>query len=604
MTATTAAPDSAIRAETLPEAFQRTLAERPDAIAFRAEGDLPDMTWAQYDRHVREAASVLTRLGLTRADTVALLFNSRREFHWIDTAALHLGVTSFSLYNTASLDAMVFALENSGAKVVFVEAAYAERATELARHVERVVVVCADQDYGLPRWEEFTADSDDAFDLRAAAARIEPSDVATLIYTAGTTGIPKGVELTHANITFAMRTLATRMQLPSGANQLSFLPMAHAMARMMDHYLGMMLGLSVSICSNPSRILDELKVVQPSLFVSTPRTWEKLRNDILAIVAAEPAATRKAAMSAAIDAGIARVRAEQAAFAANEPKPEHDFDSVHDALIGELTQAVGLGRVSAAIIGGAPVDLDLVQFFHAVGIPLGECFGMSESASVCTGNPPERVRFGTVGPALDGVTVRLAADGEVLLRGANVMRGYRGMPEKTAEVIDEAGWLHSGDIGAIDGDGYIRIVARKKDIIINAAGKNMSPILIETALTKASPLIGFAVAVGDRRPYNVALLVLEPDELRKFAAQAGHAHLTTAELAVHPAVVAELDAAVAQANTSLSRPEQIKRYTVLTEPWSPGGDELTATMKLRRLAINDKYAAQVDELYTALSPSA
>ncbi|MGV9868750.1 AMP-dependent synthetase/ligase [Rhodococcus koreensis] len=586
----------ALYASTLPEAFQLTLRERPDEVAFHATDDIPAMTWAQYAEQVRTAAAVLVGLGLRRGDTIALLFTSRREFHFVDSAALHLGITSFSLYNSASLEAMRFVLNNSGARAVFTEAAFAERAAELGAFVDRVVVMSAEP-HSLTDWDTLAGEAAADFDLEAAAAAVSPDDIATLVYTAGTTGDPKGVELTHANITFAMRTFVERMEIPQGANQLSFLPMAHAMARMMDHYVGMMLGFSVTICADPSRILADLKDVRPSFFASTPRVWEKLRADIDKAVAGVADVERRAAITCAIELGIERVRAEQKAFAAGLDRPEFDFTPHEAELLRNLRRQVGLDRISASIVGGAPVDSEMVEFFHALGVPLGEAFGMTESSAVCAANPPSRVRFGTVGPALDGVTVRLAHDGEVLVKGPNVMRGYRGMPERTAEAIDRDGWLHTGDVARVDGDGYLRIVDRKKDIIINSAGKNMSPTLIQSALARATSLVNHVVVVGDRRPYNVALLVLDANEVLRFARANGAVADDASELRDHPIVKAELDDAVARANSGLSRPEQIKSYRVLEGDWVPGRDELTPTMKLKRASIVNKYAAIIDEMY-------
>ncbi|KAF0957547.1 AMP-dependent synthetase/ligase [Rhodococcus sp. T7] len=586
----------AFHASTLAEAFQLTVREFPEQIAFNAQDELPPLTWSEYAEEVRTAAGVLRALGLRRGDTIAVMFTSRREFHFVDSAALHLGITCFSLYNSASLDAMRFVLENSGARAVITEAAFFDRALELDSLVEMVVLMSTDE-HSLLDWATLVERADPSLDLAAAAAEVSPDEVVTLVYTAGTTGTPKGVELTHSNITFAMRTLADRMEIPAGANQLSFLPMAHAMARMMDHYVAMMLGFSISVCGDPARVLDGLVAARPSFFASTPRVWEKLRTNILDAANDDVDESRRAQFRRVIDLGIERVRAEQQAFAAGLDRPDSTTTPEDAALLSHLKRQVGLDRIVSAIVGGAPVESEMVEFFHAIGVPVGEAFGMSESSAVCTANPPSRVRFGTVGPPLDGVTVRLADDGEILFKGANVMSGYRGMPERTAEAIDADGWLHTGDVAQIEEDGYLRIVDRKKDIIINAAGKNMSPTLIQSELTRATRLVNHAVAVGDRRPYNVALLVLDPEELRRFAVGKGLSAHRVAELIHHPEVVAELDAAVAAANANLSRPEQIKRYRVLEQDWVPGGDELTPTLKLKRGAVVNKYATIIDALY-------
>ncbi len=249
------------------------------------------------------------------------------------------------------------------------------------------------------------------------------------------------------------------------------------------------------------------------------------------------------------------------------------------------------------MIGAAPSPLEVLEFFAAIGIPIGEVWGMSETTSIATMVPSEDLRLGTVGPPIPGVEVRLADDGELLVRGPTVMPGYRNQPEKTAETIDADGWLHTGDVAEIDADGFVKIVDRKKELIINAAGKNMSPANIEQQLKQGSPLIGQAVAIGDGRPYNVALLVLDPDASAAFAAEHGLADASPEAMSVEAAVREEVSAGVDRANSHLSRVEQIKRFKVLPCDWPPAGDELTPTMKLKRRPISEKYAPEIEALY-------
>ena len=267
-------------------------------------------------------------------------------------------------------------------------------------------------------------------------------------------------------------------------------------------------------------------------------------------------------------------------------------------MFSQLREKLGLGRCDRYMVGAAPSPLEVLEFFAAIGIPICEVWGMSELSSIATLVPFDRLKLGTVGPAIPGVEVRLAEDGEVLVRGGTVMMGYRNQPEKTAEALDAGGWLHSGDIGRIDDDGFLSIIDRKKELIINAAGKNMSPANIEQQLKQGSPLIGQAVAIGDRRPFNVALIVLDPDACGAFAAANGLADASCAAMAGEEAVLREVEAGVERANSHLSRVEQIKRFTVLAGDWQPAGDELTPTMKLKRRVIATKYADEIDALYS------
>ena len=248
-------------------------------------------------------------------------------------------------------------------------------------------------------------------------------------------------------------------------------------------------------------------------------------------------------------------------------------------------------------MGAAPTPLEVLEFFHAIGIPIGELWGMSETCGVATCNPPERVKLGTVGPPMPGVEIKLAEDGEVLVKADSVMPGYRNMPDKTAETFDEDGWLLTGDIGELDEDGYLKIVDRKKELIINAAGKNMSPANIESKLKAASPLIGQAAAIGDQRPYNVALIVLDPDYAPVWASKNGLEGKGVKELASDEKIREAIESAVEEANAKMARVEQIKKFAILPTDWQPGGDELTPTMKLKRKPISEKYAEEIDALY-------
>jgi long-subunit acyl-CoA synthetase (AMP-forming) len=291
------------------------------------------------------------------------------------------------------------------------------------------------------------------------------------------------------------------------------------------------------------------------------------------------------------------VRLEQA----GEEVPEELAAAVakaDEAMFSNLRKMLGLDEIIAVNVGAAPTPLEVLEFFHAIGIPIGELWGMSETCGTATINPPEKIKLGTVGPPVPGVEIRLAEDGEVLVKGDVVMAGYRNMPDKTAEAIDDDGWLATGDIGELDSDGYLKIVDRKKELIINAAGKNMSPANIESKVKAASPLIGQAVTIGDARPYNVALVVLDPDFAPVWASQNGLEGKSSEELAEEESLIAAIQAGVDEANAKMSRVEQIKKFKILPIDWAPGGDELTPTMKLKRKPIAEKYSDEIEALYS------
>jgi long-subunit acyl-CoA synthetase (AMP-forming) len=325
--------------------------------------------------------------------------------------------------------------------------------------------------------------------------------------------------------------------------------------------------------------------VRPSWFFAVPRIWEKLKAAIEAGIEAEQDAAKKQATQWALDVGLRKVRADQAGEPVDEKLAE-EHAQADELVLSKIRARLGLDAVESVNVGAAPTPREVIEFFHAIGIPLAELWGMSETTGYGTCNPPERIKIGTVGPPSPGAEIRLADDGEVLVRGPFVMTGYRNQPEQTREALDEDGWLHTGDIGELDDDGYLRLVDRKKELIISAGGKNMSPANIEAKVKASSPVIGQAIAIGDGKPYNVALVTLDPDVAPAFEQQQGR-----------DALLAEVERGVQAANEQLARVEQIKKYKLLDEEWQPGGDELTPTMKLKRKPIHEKYAGEIEQLY-------
>ncbi len=434
-----------------------------------------------------------------------------------------------------------------------------------------------------------------AFDGATASARVAPDDLLTLIYTSGTTGEPKGVELTHRAVMAGARTVDEIIDIGPGARLISWLPAAHIAERMAHHYVPVVYAGTVTCCPDPRQVVSYLAQVKPTWFFAVPRVWEKLKAGLEAMQSAAPEEQRQA-VEEALRAAIERQRMREA----GRPVPaalEAQVARADEEIFSRVRAMLGFDEAVAVNAGAAPTPREVLEFFNALGIELGELWGMSETCGIGACNRPGAVRIGTVGPASPGSEIRIADDGEVLWRGPSLMRGYRHESGRTAEAIDGEGWLHTGDIGRLDADGYLTIVDRKKEIIINAAGKNMSPANIEGQLKSASPLIGQACCIGDGRPYNTALVVLDPDFTPQWASAQGLEGMTLEELASEPRMIAAVQAGVDDANRHLARVEQIKKFTILPGDWLPGGEELTPTMKLKRAPIATKYAAEIEAMY-------
>jgi len=597
-TAAAARRPRALDAATVPQAFRITAAERAGEVALRTQGGAQAWTWGELRERVDALAAGLHRLGVRRGDSVALLLSNRPEFHLADLAAATLGATPFSIYNTDTPEQIAFVVSDAGARVLVVEEpllAGALAARPALPGLEHVIVVGADAPAGCMTLEQAMAGAGAQRDVDAALAAVEPDDVVTLIYTSGTTGPPKGVQLTHRNVMSAVATVNEIIRLPEDGRVISWLPAAHVAERVAHHYLPIAYGLQVTCCHDPRQILAYLPEVRPSWFFAVPRIWEKLKAGLEAMVAGLPDAQREPA-EAGLRAALEKVRRQQRGEAVPEELAAR-VAAADAAIFAPLRAQLGFDAFETVNVGAAPTPVEVLEFFHAIGIPVAELWGMSETTGAGCVNPPARIKIGTVGPPSPGIEARLADDGELLVRGPVVTPGYRNDPGRTAEALDAEGWLHTGDIAQIDEDGYVRIVDRKKELIINAAGKNMSPANIEATLKASSPLIGQAAVIGDRRPYNTALIVLDSDFGPAWAAQQGIEAADLAALAADERVRAAVQAGVDAANARLARVEQIKRFHLVRGDWLPGGDELTPTMKLKRGPIAEKYAAQIEGLY-------
>ena len=579
------------------EAFQRAAAVDPDAVALRTPGDTQTLTWREYAADVRRVAAGLHGIGIRHGDTVALMMANRIEFYPLEVGAQHLGATSFSVYNTLPAEQLTYVFGNAGTKVVICEQQYVDRIRASGTKLEQIICIDGAPDGALSLDDLYAAAEDD-FDFDATWRSVQPDDVITLIYTSGTTGNPKGVEMTHTNLLFEAHALAAVLDVRPDDRATSYLPSAHIADRIMALYNQELYGILVTVISDVREIASALPDARPTIWAAVPRVWEKLKAAIEFAVGHEQDETKRQALQWALSVAAKRA----AALVAGEPLPDEvaaEWAQADDLVLSKLREKLGLDKLRWAVSGAAPIPRETMAFFVGIGIPIAEVWGMSELSCVASVSHPREARLGSVGKLLPGLESKIAEDGEYLVRGPLVMKGYRKEPAKTAEAIDADGWLHTGDILDSDADGFLRIVDRKKELIINAAGKNMSPANIENAIKAACPMIGAMVTIGDARPYNTALLVFDADSVGPHAADLGLADASPAALACHPEMLAKISAGVAAGNENLSRVEQIKRFRVLPTLWEPGGDEITLTMKLKRRPIAAKYATEIEELYVS-----
>jgi long-chain acyl-CoA synthetase len=577
------------------------------AMSWRRDGAWQTLSWRGYRDRVAEVAMGLAGLGIGRGDFVAIMATNRPEHVICDQAAVHAGATPTSFYFTLPPEQIRYVAGHCEAKVAVLEdrdmlKRWRELRDDLPALRHLVVLEGAEEGDGpgVLGWDDLVARGRAALDADRAGfeelrRRVGPQDNAALLYTSGTTGPPKGVLLTHHNILYEITALDRLSGLPQGGSSVSYLPLAHIAERVLSIYGPLTRRSHVWFCPDPAQAVDYVRQARPTLFFGVPRVWEKVRAGIQAKLAAEENDRRRRIAERAVATGLEMVRRTQR----GEPPPLglRARHALLDRLVlAKVRQAIGLDRCIFASSAASPLAVDVAEFFAALGLPIVEVYGMTETTAVATGNRPGKVKIGTVGPALAGIEVRLAGDGEVLVRGPVNTPGYFGQPQATAELIDADGWLHTGDVGELDGDGYLRIVDRKKELIITSSGKNLSPANIE-ALLKEHPLIGQALVYGDDRPYVVALIVLDHELAPAWAAGNGLAAGDLAALAASEQVQAEVQLAVDAANQRLSRIEQVKRFEVLPVEWTAESEELTPTLKLRRRVIHAKYAERIDALY-------
>ncbi|HTN35122.1 MAG TPA: AMP-dependent synthetase/ligase [Marinobacter sp.] len=576
----------------------------PDGIFLHGSDDIQSWTRQEFVTLAGRLAAQLTSLGVHREEAVGLLLGNIREYYLVDTATLFVGGVPVSLYPTASVEQLGYMIQDAGVSLLFTETAYLPSLAAQSEQFEGITTIVTvdgpppgradDYPWTVLGLDALLAQEGDALKLEDAAAAAHAEELLTLVYTSGTTGAPKGVRLSHKNLLSAARSMGALMQMEEGDRIIAWLPHAHVAGRNGQYYCPVIFGLEVTLCPDPKMLPHYLNVVRPTWFFAVPRVWEKLKAGIEAEFARLPAPTQ-AEIQTAMATNLL-LSSEPGAAATLSDQVHSQLLQMETAVFAPLRAKLGLDQARALNTGTAPTPVHVLEFFAGLGLLVSDIFGATETCACGTIGRPGVFRPGSAGTVVPGMEIQIAEDGEILLRGRPVMQGYHNKPDETAEVMTEGGWYKTGDVGRLDDDGFLWVTDRKKELIINSSGKNMSPANIEAMIKSGHPLIGQACVIGNQRPFNVALLVLDPDYAPAWASGRG-IDLSTTALAGHPDVQAAVAEGVANGNSRLSRVEQIKRYTVLDVEWHPGGDELTSTMKLRRKAIEQKYQAQIEQLY-------
>ena len=597
--------EEVVAGRTMIDCLADTVANYGSEPAYSDKVDVPEgeswrtLTWAQTQDLALDVASALIELGVQPGDTVAIMSGNRIEHMVADMGAVHAGATPMSIYNTLSRDQVAFIAGQSRPRVAILEDADKLERWESSLEEAEIAVVMLDGSRHTS-WADFVASGHAAREANQAEidARHENIDTeapATILYTSGTTGNHKGVVLTHHNVVFEAISTLELAGLHDPQRQISYLPLAHIAERVLGLYGPQVVGGHVHCIGDPSELLATLGEVHPTAFFGVPRVWEKIKTGISAKLAADPDPNNVKMVQDCMAAGLAWVQAQEVGGEMT-PEIEKAYADADAAILGFLKLLLGLDQVTWCGSAAAPMPIEVAKFMAGLGLKVYDVYGMTESTGAVTANGPSGFKLGTVGRPIPGMEIKLGDDNEVLIRGPVTTPGYYGNEQATRALIDADGWVHSGDIGTLDEDGFFSIVDRKKELIITSNGKNIAPSNIENYL-KESPIIGHAMAIGDNRPYVVAILTLDGEIAPLVAEKLGVTYTDLADLSTKPEIRAMAQDAVDKANERLSRPEQVKAWELLPQEWTAESEELTPTLKLKRRVVNDKYADVVERLY-------
>ena len=583
-----------------------TWAYSDEAVTGAGDG-WQSLTWSQARQQVLETAAGFAALGLAPGERVALMLPNCSEHVLADLGAVHAGGLGVTLYATLAPEQIAYVAGDCDARIAVLNGAaelarwqpILEQLPGITKIIVRDQAACPAGDRYMT-WADFVALGRERFaagpgEIAARVAAIKPDDPLALLYTSGTTGNPKGVLLTHRNVLYQMAAADTIGLITPRVRWVSYLPLAHIAERMLSIYAPIHVVGHVHFCPDATQLVRVIGKVRPTAFFGVPRVWEKVRAGIQALLRAEQDEGKRAAVAQAMDIGRRYVQSCQYGQTTS-PELAAQFQAAHERVLGPVRSLLGLGEATSVLSGAAPLPPDVTAFLAGLGMKILDVYGMTETTGAFTANTPAEFRLGTVGRPVAGMEVRIADDGEILVRGPLTTPGYLNRPDLTEALIDADRWLRTGDIGTIDADGFVSVTDRKKELVITAGGENIAPAAVENLLV-AHPLIGQALAYGDRRPYMVALLTLDGEAAPPWARARGITAGSLAALASDPQVLAEVAAGVAAANERLARVQQVKQWRLLPVEWTAETEELTPTLKLKRRVVHAKYADVIDSLY-------
>ena len=611
MTATqTARPQG----ETIGRKFWHAVQLRGDRIALRQKvlGIWEEQSWRDLGGHARRIAMALAADGVQPGEVAAILANTRREWSYADYGILLAGGVSSGIYPTDAASQVHYLCADSAARVLFVEDdEQLDKVLEVRDRLPLLSRVVVFDMEGLERLDDPMVMSLEAFEARGAAhdeanpdeferrlAARSPHDLAILIYTSGTTGKPKGAMLSHRNLCSVMERFAPELSADENDDKMAFLPLCHVAERMVGQFLSLETGARLNYVENPETIAENIREIAPSIILCVPRVWEKFYSAV-SIRLREATPLQRWAYGVALSIGY-RVADRRLSGQPVGAGLLAAFGLARFLVLNNIRKAIGVNRMRWAISGAAPISPELIRWYHALGVPLYEGWGMSETTAGGSLNLPGAIRLGTIGRPQPWAEMKVSAEGEILIRGDSVFMGYLNQPDKTAEAIDSEGWLHTGDVGTVDEDGFFRITDRMKDIIITAGGKNITPSEIENEL-KFSPYITDAVVIGDRRAFLTALVMIDHENVERFAQELNVPFTNFQSLCRTREVQELIQGEVDRVNVKFARVEQVKKFRLIEHKLTAEDEELTPTMKLKRKLVNEKYRDLIESMYSAKS---